>query len=107
MFLNQYVNALTIDSEFSDSSEGNTAVPLRVSDAPCLPKRTEFRSAWPIASRLCFSSTIAVWRDHTELLFALTEGALGGKILDLGDRSGKTPPLLPRHNHRVTLASPA
>lgn len=31
----------------------------------------------------------------------------GGKILDLGDRSGLTPPLLPLHDHRVTLSQPA
>ncbi|KAL3056514.1 hypothetical protein OYC64_019073 [Pagothenia borchgrevinki] len=62
---------------------------------------TKFRSFWPI-----------VWRGASAPLqcgeiirrcSSLREGTFGGKILDLGDRSGKTPTLLPRYSHRVTL----
>lgn len=54
---------------FPTAVKVSLVLPLPVAWVSCSAKLAEFRTVWPIVSRLWFS-TIAVWRDHTEVLYA-------------------------------------
>lgn len=85
---------LNPDAEFSHNREGITSAPPAGRASSVLTKAHRVRLTLANRVALCFS-TIAVWRDLTEVSLAEREGPFRRKTLDLGDRPEQTPPLLP------------